>query len=543
MEVIDLCLSSDEEDASRQGVPSLTLAGKSCTPVLAGKKRTGKAKLKAEPKKGRMMVDAAAEDFVEDDDDGEVEIVPVPTAASASSIAAGSVPAAASAPSLTDHESDVVMVKEGINPLIDFPHARENCMVHSFVADPMKSCANCYCYVCDKPQSVCKEWTTHCRATHTDRKWRQMRHACQQQMPIAAASAAAVVMAGSNMSVEKILKAVQQVYPVETPKPAGMVVANLRPYQKQSLAFMLRNERAPSDSALVGCVEREEVRGGWLCSEVGMGKTAVCIALILANPSKDPTPCDALWTDRILNSINPIPKFIAHARYGGYTTYVTNPSKYFVNPNWEAFEAQCRSKVRLQLKTTVVFTTNSLLVQWKDEIHKFAPGLKVLVLHGAVSTADGGCKSDSDFFRGRTDLRQYDVLLTTLTMKFPEKLTRERNIYFHRIIVDEQHTTSKSIHSFKSRFLTSFNGRFKWAVTATPASGSSSDLGRWARVLGQYDRLFGPSHLLNTKGGVDRLKELMIRHTKGMQIGGEKALALPVLDSQTAGRADFICKR
>jgi hypothetical protein len=29
------------------------------------------------------------------------------------------------------------------------------------------------------------------------------------------------------------------------------------------------------------------VRGGWLCDEVGMGKTCVCVALILANPCTD----------------------------------------------------------------------------------------------------------------------------------------------------------------------------------------------------------------------------------------------------------------
>ena len=52
---------------------------------------------------------------------------------------------------------------------------------------------------------------------------------------------------------------VEQVFPVESNAPAGFT-ANLRPYQRQSLAFMVERERGT------------ERAGGWLCDEMGMGK-------------------------------------------------------------------------------------------------------------------------------------------------------------------------------------------------------------------------------------------------------------------------------
>ena len=79
---------------------------------------------------------------------------------------------------------------------------------------------------------------------------------------------------------------------MESPDPPGLGQGiNLRPYQRQSLAFMLDIEKRiePGD-ATAG-------RGGWLADEMGMGKTAVCAALILANPMRvidfkfaNPTP-------------------------------------------------------------------------------------------------------------------------------------------------------------------------------------------------------------------------------------------------------------
>ena len=99
------------------------------------------------------------------------------------------------------------------------------------------------------------------------------------------------------------MEACQQIYPMELQEPSGLIAScRLRTYQKQSLAFMVNREQGKHDpdyveSSILGrkLFRRQKgksdyehrfsgIKTGMLCSEVGMGKTLVCIALICANP-------------------------------------------------------------------------------------------------------------------------------------------------------------------------------------------------------------------------------------------------------------------
>jgi len=61
--------------------------------------------------------------------------------------------------------------KVGSRALIDYPHARHNCLVFKWKqAMNTAHCPNCFCYVCEVPAKECKEWSTganHSRA-HDD---------------------------------------------------------------------------------------------------------------------------------------------------------------------------------------------------------------------------------------------------------------------------------------------------------------------------------------------------------------------------------------
>jgi SNF2 family DNA or RNA helicase len=102
----------------------------------------------------------------------------------------------------------------------------------------------------------------------------------------------------------------RQIYPEETQAPNGLIATcKLRTYQKQSLAFMINRENGTNDpdwedftaQRRVGGSNRyggnthflNKVRCGLLCDEVGMGKSLVCIALVLANPSNFKPMTDA----------------------------------------------------------------------------------------------------------------------------------------------------------------------------------------------------------------------------------------------------------
>jgi len=101
---------------------------------------------------------------------------------------------------------------------------------------------------------------------------------------------------------------------VEEAEPQGLVPGTqLRPYQKQSLAFMLaaevpepeeaeqpepRSSSASASSSKMPIKIKQQpqpsaspaaaaaMRGGWLADEVGMGKTLVVTSLVLAHKSR-----------------------------------------------------------------------------------------------------------------------------------------------------------------------------------------------------------------------------------------------------------------
>lgn len=186
------------------------------------------------------------------------------------------------------------------------------------------------------PAANCAEWDcegTHCKATHSDPTWQALRRAWKAAGGKPSSAAATSGAANDDedgggggyqphvyvprLSCDEFLARIQQVYPREETQPATFPSAfTLRPYQRQSLAFMLDVERA-NDAGLLGqraplskmgggrrhyigsagevwrAVEgapKQPARGGWLCDEVGMGKTAVIAALIQANPATDAKP-------------------------------------------------------------------------------------------------------------------------------------------------------------------------------------------------------------------------------------------------------------
>ena len=62
--------------------------------------------------------------------------------------------------------------------LVDYPHARENCVQCPFSKGNVHICCNnCYCFVCDVPYKECIVWEEHCNARSSDPKWTFMRAA------------------------------------------------------------------------------------------------------------------------------------------------------------------------------------------------------------------------------------------------------------------------------------------------------------------------------------------------------------------------------
>jgi hypothetical protein len=90
--------------------------------------------------------------------------------------------AAATATKEDDEDECMIVGQKGDNALSDFPHSREDCVVHPMVynkfqreesiATAAKHCPNCYCFVCDILASTCQHWNEHCKAKFKDYFWK-----------------------------------------------------------------------------------------------------------------------------------------------------------------------------------------------------------------------------------------------------------------------------------------------------------------------------------------------------------------------------------
>jgi len=136
-------------------------------------------------------------------------------------------------------------------------------------------------------------------------------------------------------------------------------------------------------------------------SEVGMGKTLICIALVLANPGSYKRMSVATFKQ----STVPLTTKRFDPRTETHYPYRNQVKKEINVFNNKICRAVCENDLEKQLykvKTTVISTSNTIVGQWYDEIKKFAPNINIKVHHGSY-------KSSPDYFNPSvTDIQDVD---------------------------------------------------------------------------------------------------------------------------------------
>ena len=149
-------------------------------------------------------------------------------------------------------------------------------------------------------------------------------------------------------------------------------------------------------------------RGGFLCDEMGLGKTVQTITTILGNPKK----------------------------------------------------------------STLIVTPKSIITQWKTEIARFAPQLKVMLFDGP----------------GRqTNFQDFDIVIAPYSLTYKKKDNPDdtplHGIHWGRIILDEAHEI-RNIKSKMNVSLSSMKSEIRWLLTGTPIFNTIKDFIGLCRFLG-----------------------------------------------------------
>jgi len=459
------------------------------------------------------------------------------------------------------------------------PHLREHCTLHPLVLNAMAHCPCCYCYVCDKPVAECLQWSTHAharRATHA-----LVRFATAILAVGAALPPPPLLPVDGPWSCARVLAEVTNVsaFLQLADPPRGLVLptgASMRAHQQQTLAFMLARERStdPAQAGVLlvaarsGLVVACATRGGYVCDEVGMGKTLCAICLVLANCFLEPQPSwmpanglplTVWYSEEDGEEPEPMVGFVAWSTVEGMQVKFDDSTELWVDPaedEWawglhNCAPSACPARVHCDreafaamqqdnavCRATLVIAPMSLLGQWADEIRKFAPSLTQLTYHACAHTSAEWAKN-RDFLVSK--MGSIDIVLTTAAIAC--KLSSCR---FHRIIVDEVHTedvfrgfgggkaATAQCSPFPGLQVTAPN---VWLLTGTPITRGVSDMEIGARLLGQWDFGLGLGALPLGPELSGCLRELMVRHTKNMKLGGAHggapALALPQASVQT----------
>ncbi|KAK6138892.1 hypothetical protein DH2020_027366 [Rehmannia glutinosa] len=343
----------------------------------------------------------------------------------------------------------------------------------------------------------------------------------------------------SESSLNKLVGAVDM-YNLEEMEPPETLSCDLRPYQKQALywmseletganveetertihpcwaAYRVCDERAPAIYVNVFSGEAttqfptatQMARGGILADAMGLGKTVMTIALILARRGRG-----------ILEDQNVV--------------IDEENSQCKKNSRWNT------EALRKPKGGTLIVCPMALLSQWKDELETHAkPGtISIFVHYGGDRTQDPKVIAEPDVV-----LTTYGVL--TAAYKTDSVNSIFHRVEWHRVVLDEAHTikSSKTQAAQAAFAMTSY---CRWCLTGTPLQNNLEDLysllcflhvepwcnWAWWNKLIQKPYENGDHRGLKLVKAI--LRPLMLRRTKeSKDKDGRPILVLPPTDIQ-----------
>ena len=123
-------------------------------------------------------------------------------------------------------------------------------------------------------------------------------------------------------------------------------------------------------------------------------------------------------------------------------------------------------KTQEEGETSIVVCPSSLSLNWRNEINKFAKGIKVSVIRGASKERENLIKN----------AKKYDVIVTSYDLlKRDVDVYENENLQFRYIVADEAQYIKNS-NTQNAKALKSLQGKTKFALTGTPIENSLAEL-------------------------------------------------------------------
>ena len=118
----------------------------------------------------------------------------------------------------------------------------------------------------------------------------------------------------------------------------------------------------------------------------------------------------------------------------------------------------------LKNKKSIIITPTSLIYNWKSEFEKFAPSLKIGIIHGSSKNRQNIMKN----------FREFDVVLTTYGTLKNDIEIHKNNIYDYCIIDEAQNIKNSKAQVTKT--IKTINSNIRFALTGTPIENNLLEL-------------------------------------------------------------------
>ncbi len=291
-------------------------------------------------------------------------------------------------------------------------------------------------------------------------------------------------------------------FELKTPKTLN---AELRPYQFDGYKWM--------------SLLKKNFLGGLLADDMGLGKTIQTITTLLASTkvrnSKINRSFDSRGGDSVVSTVSnkvkmkavqlslfdkPITELVDVNGFNEIEKS-TEPSDVKITQNDLGLEFDESADEDVNHKPSLIVMPVSLVHNWRNEIYKFAPTLKLLIYHG------------KDRVKALKDMGEYDVVLTSYgTMRNDiEKLS---DVDFNYLILDESQNIKNPFSKIYKAVL-KLNSLHRIALTGTPIENSLTDL--WSQmnflndgVLGNLE-YFKQQYVIPIERGSDELVEAKLK--------------------------------